>query len=185
MNCSVDGCEKVVHARGYCPAHYQRWRVTGDAQPDKPLVSYQWGVDAETRFFNAVDDSAGEDGCHPWVAARDSNGYGRFRVGENVVLSTRWILGHLRGRELDPNEHACHKCDNPPCVNPKHLYIGTHADNMRDIVKRGHYNAEKTECKRGHPLSGDNLYVIPGSGSRVCRTCQRLRAAGELSSKRI
>lgn len=177
--CSVQGCEKAVHARGWCPAHYQRWRLKGDTGVGIPLKEYMWGEDAIVRFRSFVDSSAGPDGCHLWLAARDPNGYGRFRVGDRTVLAHRWILGHLRGVPLGQGENACHHCDNPPCVNQDHLYIGTHTDNMRDISEsaEGHYNARKTHCPHGHPYSGDNLYIIPGSGSRVCRTCARHRAS--------
>ena len=138
-----------------------------------------WGKSEIVRFQACVNTSAGPDGCHLWMAARDPNGYGRFRAGETTVLAHRWILGFQRGVPLGEGENACHHCDNPPCVNLAHLYVGTHTDNMRDICEsaEGHYNSRKTQCPRGHPYAGENLYIIPGTGSRVCRTCARLRAA--------
>lgn len=75
-----------------------------------------------------------------------------------------------------------HTCDNTACVNPAHLILGTQSDNIFDAVARGRHrsaNGEKTHCKRGHPLSGDNLYVATrsrdGGISRQCRACMSLR----------
>lgn len=71
------------------------------------------------------------------------------------------------------NWTACHRCDNPACFNPKHLFIGTDSDNQIDRVsKRRHNHAIKTHCKHGHPLSGDNLMINSVKGSRQCKTCR-------------
>jgi hypothetical protein len=77
-----------------------------------------------------------------------------------------------------PDAGICvlHRCDNVKCCNPDHLWIGTRRDNTMDMVsKKRHHLNRLTECKRGHPLSGDNLYVQPGSGYRVCKECTRQR----------
>lgn len=83
-------------------------------------------------------------------------------------------------RPLKQGEIGMHKCDNPPCWNPDHLKIGTYTENMRDCSKKGRADEQwKTHCKRGHPLSGDNLLWVPRKGTdlklRRCVTCQRLR----------
>lgn len=70
---------------------------------------------------------------------------------------------------------ACHSCDNTYCVNPEHLFIGTRKMNMQDArAKQRLVGYGKREiCKAGHPLSGDNVYINPGSGKRRCRICGR------------
>lgn len=133
------------------------------------------------RFWSKVDQSGGPDSCWPWSAYTDSRGYGNFRADTIGYLPHRWLLGMLRSEPLSwesgSRESACHRCDNPPCCNPDHLYVGTPHTNIVDSVDRGrHFCAVKTHCKWGHPLSGANLYVTPGTGSRSCRTCRKYHA---------
>lgn len=78
-----------------------------------------------------------------------------------------------------PGLETLHACDNPLCCNPKHLSYGTHQENVRQCFERGrntliNRTLAKTICVRGHPLSGDNLYVAP-SGAKTCRSCRRER----------
>jgi len=70
----------------------------------------------------------------------------------------------------------CHTCDNPPCFNPKHLYLGTAKTNRIDQLNSGIREADyKLECKYGHQMLGDNLYIQDGVG-RSCKTCRREKA---------
>jgi len=75
-----------------------------------------------------------------------------------------------------PGMVACHWNDDPADNRAENLRWGTHTDNMNDRVRNGrHAMAAKTHCLRGHPLSGENLYINPGAGGRVCRTCRAER----------
>jgi hypothetical protein len=127
-------------------------------------------TDRLERFMAKVDMSAGPDGCWPWIAARDKDGYGVF----GQMRAQRWLLGYRRGLSLLAGELACHTCDNPPCVNPSHLYVGDYSRNQIDAVHRGrHHNASKTHCKNGHEYTDETTYVVPSTGHRQCRACQR------------
>jgi hypothetical protein len=133
------------------------------------------------RFRSHVDTSGGPDACHPWTASRNDKGYGWFRIELRTVLAHRWLAGQLRGRPLDADEVARHACDNPPCCNPRHLEVGTQADNLRDAQTRGRArnvtaerNAAKTQCLRGHRFDSPNTYITP-DGRRQCRTCRSSR----------
>lgn len=193
--CSIDGCDGEAGvpgaARGWCRKHYTRWQRYGD-----PLATPSVIVrDDEARFWSKVNKDGPVPECSPelgpcwvWTTGLNHDGYGSFsyiRDRRCIRLTAhRWILGHLRGQHLGDGEESCHRCDNPPCVNPSHLYIGTHQDNMADRKARGRdWQLRITHCPKGHPYSGDNLVVLKSGsckGKRRCRICinEQSRTAG-------
>jgi hypothetical protein len=140
------------------------------------------------RFREMVDASAGPDACHLWTGpARNAKGYGAFQVGGRAEVAHRWLLGELRGRPLAwPAEVGCHRCDNPQCVNPRHLYVGSHSDNTIDAIERsGHPGRDqraKTECPLGHPY--DDANTGHSNGRRYCRTCKRQQSNNNAKAAR-
>lgn len=129
----------------------------------------------ESRFWVKVDKT---NACWYWTGAKNNRGYGNVRIASKYLLAHRVSYAIAYGIPDDMN--VLHKCDNPACVRPNHLFLGTHQDNMDDMVAKGRAkagpipraNAAKTHCKRDHPLSGDNLYVTP-KGERQCRICRK------------
>lgn len=87
-------------------------------------------------YFAHVDMSGGPDACWPWKGSRRRNGYGRLERDGRGVAATHVAL-ELDGRPLGPGQYALHRCDNPPCVNPAHLYAGDSKDNALDMLARG------------------------------------------------
>lgn len=82
-------------------------------------------------------------------------------------------MAHI-GPPDGPRAVARHLDDDPSNNRLENIAWGSESDNKMDSVRNGtHYHATRTHCPRGHPYSGDNLYILPGSGGRVCRTCQR------------
>ena len=132
------------------------------------------------RFWKRVEIRS-PDECWHWMGSLDLAGYGTFSLGgrHRRAHQVAWEIDN--GIGFPKGKYGCHACDNPPCVNPKHIWPGTHLENMRDAQAkrrlskppRNTYNSDKTECKRGHLLSGDNL-LINSQGSRSCVDCLRM-----------
>lgn len=135
---------------------------------------------AHARFWSKVVKGGG-DGCWLWTGSQ-RNGYGYFAVAPNVgrmahVFAWNEVHGEVpRGRQLD---HVWPRCQNRACVRPDHLEPVTASENRRRAAAR---NRSET-CGKGHPLSGDNLYVRPDNGGRICRECGR-RAAREYQRRK-
>lgn len=111
-------------------------------------------------------------GCWIWTAAVDHIGYARFWNGRSSVVAHRWLWEHLSGRVPDGRE-LDHLCRVRHCVNPDHLEVVTHTENMRRGVSAW---SMKTHCSRGHPYDETNTYIIhkpDGHKARNCRTCVR------------
>lgn len=76
-----------------------------------------------------------ETGCHVWTGARDKQGYGVIRISGNNYGTHR--IAHAIFRRDPGKLFVCHSCDNPPCGNPEHLFLGTRTDNCRDMWRKG------------------------------------------------
>lgn len=131
-------------------------------------IGHRGSVDK--RFWSKVEKSS----CWEWQAAKDKQGYGRFRVSPDIgtKLAHHVSLWLLNGEW--PDGIVMHSCDNPSCVRPAHLIAGaTIGDNNRDMVSKGRQaNQLKTHCPRGHPYDEGNTLSNHGTGRR-CRECHR------------
>lgn len=89
------------------------------------------------RYWSRVDSSPGPHECWPWLRGRDKDGYGKFRADGRHQVASRLALELNIGRQLQPGEMACHACDNPPCCNPAHLFVGDAVVNTADRHAKG------------------------------------------------
>jgi len=106
---------------------------------------------AEERFWAKVD-VRGADECWPWMASRNHKGYGRFKFRLHSTRSHRISYELLVG-PIPDGLFVCHHCDNPPCVNPAHLFLGTNTDNIRDAKAKGRLATGKRNGVHTHPES--------------------------------
>lgn len=151
VECSVDGCTNSRHCRSYCQKHYMRWRRHKNALT---ILSAR-GVEEETRFWDAVNKS---NGCWEWTKARKQSGYGQF-VNSRTSVSAHRYSYILAFGDIPDGLSVLHRCDNPPCVRPDHLFLGNARDNSRDMVSKGRHRNGNLHGN-GHPNSKLNNIVV-------------------------
>jgi hypothetical protein len=103
----------------------------------------------KTKFMNLIDKS-GSNGCWTWNGSVSNTGYGRIGVcpGRKQVHRLSWELFHGK---IPDGLHVLHKCDNPLCVNPDHLFLGTQMDNNLDRTLKGRTASGDSNGMRRHP----------------------------------
>lgn len=122
-------------------------------------------------FFEKVRRS--DSGCLEWTGATARFGYGCIRIKRKLYsahrLSYQWFVGPVAADQV-----VRHTCDNPPCVNPHHLRVGTHGDNVHDTIARG----------RKVQVRGERIGTAKLTVDKV-REIRRLAESGELSQRAI
>lgn len=99
------------------------------------------------------------DGCWNWMGARCRDGYGNFRLGNRTVGAQR-ITYMVYVGPIPDGLCVLHRCDNPACVNPAHLWLGTHTDNMRDSVSKGRFTRAHGERNGNVKLTIEKVLEI-------------------------
>ena len=176
MICSIALCGRPMSARGWCKRHYERWRVHGD--PNYSARTFHGrGANFEPLADKLARKSAPSlGGCREWTGYRDPKfGYGQIAVGGRMEKAHRVAWAVSNGRPVPTGQKVRHTCDNPPCIEPGHLVLGTQRDNVADMFDRGRTN------RRGERNNSARLTW------EAVRELRSLRAAGtsvnELSSR--
>ena len=115
--------------------------------------------DPITKFWFKVNKEG--DNCWLWDSSRDNKGYGRYKIvlyGKTETLAHRVSWSLMNETSIPKGRVVLHTCDNPPCVNPKHLIIGTQLDNIRDMVNKDRQS--KGEYSGTNKLNSDDVLKI-------------------------
>jgi len=145
------------------------------------------------RFWAKVDVGSPEE-CWIWNASKSLKSYGRFDGGEKYKSAHRYSYLIHKGAIPD-GMFVCHACDNPPCVNPNHLWLGTPSENTIDMLVKGRRPARKKGfkykpqqfCKNGHEKTPENIYVYTrpnGYSIKVCQICAKQRRKANAQRKK-
>lgn len=109
------------------------------------------------RFWRQVD-RRGPDECWLWLGAQYPYGYGVIRVYPQRNVRAHRLALELSGVVVPQDLEVCHSCDNPPCCNPRHLWVGTHTENMRDARNKGRI-VLPSELRKGFKRTERGNYV--------------------------
>jgi len=176
--CKVDGCGRVLWAAGYCSKHYNRLRTTGTLE-DGPRARLPLSV----RLWKNIQ-KRGPDDCWLWVGATRTTGYGSINLGgrsKGSALAHRVVWEQLHGPIPKNRDHhgkvVMHTCDQRLCCNPRHLRLGSQAENVKDMDKKGrrvsappkgssHWNAKLSakQIVEIRSMSGSNAEIAKKFG---------------------
>lgn len=135
------------------------------------------------RFWSKVDRSGGPTACWPWTGHCSTVGYGQFTVRENgrqYKHSAHRIAYSIHHGVVVSDLNVCHECDNRPCCNPAHLWLGTQADNMHDRDAKGRaYVGGPYSAARGEDSGRAKVT------ERDVREIRRLYASGTIGYRRL
>lgn len=98
------------------------------------------------RFWQKVNKSGG---CWVWTASTNGRGYGKFWNGERIVAAHRFSF-ELSGEPIPRGAFVLHRCDNPGCVRPDHLFLGTQAENIQDMINKQRHGYTGSPGERNH-----------------------------------
>jgi hypothetical protein len=131
----------------------------------------------EEKFWSKVN-KRGADECWPWTHGKDTNGYGVFHIRNKQISSHRVAFMWANKLTHTPTLYTLHTCDNRACCNPKHMYLGTPTDNMRDKTKRKRYDYYKN--MRGERNAGAKLTDVQVRKIRIVGHSLKLRDLAKL-----
>ncbi len=142
----------------------RRWKLRSGRTIGNRATGRPANTLADVWKFVAVGEP---DECWPYTGAKRRRGYGAFALNKRSLPAHRAVFQDATG--IDPGDRmVCHTCDNPPCCNPAHLFLGTATDNVHDMLSKGRARPPRGEQHHGAKLTVDQV-----------REIRTRRAAGE------
>lgn len=134
--CEFEGCERPKHGSTYCNGHYRQLKQGKELKPLRILYLASSGMSELERFMKRV--AVGKpDECWEWTASRKKNWYGNWRGVDGKTEGAHRSAWRLMRGPVPGGLFVLHRCDNPICVNPCHLFLGTQGDNLGDMHQKG------------------------------------------------
>jgi len=155
--CSVEGCDGAHCARGFCHRHYRKFLRGGGERKAQPVRYY--GKTNEERFWLYVRRGSG---CWEWTGYKNKKGYGVLNLRGHREIAHRVSFRMHRGN-IPNGLFVLHRCDNPGCVNPRHLWLGTLSDNNRDMTLKGRHSHRGLVAGRHAKITADDVREIRAS----------------------
>ena len=169
MICKIEGCGRKAITHGMCDMHYRREKKFGSPY-SRGSREVETG-DAIERFHKKYIKQ--EDGCWIWTGGTRPNHrgifYGRHWNEYGKAEGSHRFSYRIYKGKIPKGMYVCHTCDTPLCVNPEHLFIGTHKDNMEDMVKKHRSYTDCGEVKGSAKLKNYEAKLIRESNkSQSC-----------------
>lgn len=145
--------------------------------PRRLMVEKFTAEELRQRLFDRIDARLMPEpnsGCHLWMGTTSDAGYGSIEMPpgpgrrRKVVLVHRVVMERHLGRALSADEFVCHRCDNPPCANPDHLFLGSQSDNMRDCARKN-----RAPGARLSTSEAQEIRALLAKGHRAASLAQR------------
>jgi hypothetical protein len=126
-NCDVCGSYYKGYGAYFCSIRCKAiWR---SAHPETPLTKRFWSKAEVTDLFK----------CWNWTSTKNHTGYGQFSIGRKGKKLAHRLAWQLTCGSIPQGKCVLHRCDNPKCVNPAHLFLGSQQDNIDDMVSKGRH----------------------------------------------
>jgi len=152
--CDIEGCGGKHYAKDFCAMHYNRNRL------GKEMVAFR-DLNPIEKLMNSIVRNSGLKGlCWEFTGTRSTKGYGKVWTDGKLISAHRISWEHHNNQEIPEGLCVLHSCDNPPCVNPDHLSIGTHKKNAEERSERNRNGDQNGENNGSSKLSNEDVIFI-------------------------